>query len=197
MSLQETIERNDRVREQIRVALRAKTNLTTRAISKATGVDKRILNQILYITEDFVKNEDRIPKWSLVVAPPRVQRPRPRASQALLDHLREHPFSGNLPPIRRRTIEGRLYYYLASENPELVGTLPLHEEHRLRRLPDANAEEAREAEDAEDAEQLGDPVLDCSSCGVSDELVECSEGPLCHRCADEIDAASGKRRREM
>ena len=132
MSLQENIIRNDHYEEQIRVLLRARPNITTRAIAKATDIDKRLLNQILYYMPGARKNEDRIPKWSLVEAVPPTPRRRVLSSVALNAYMATHT---HLPQLLQRDVGGVTYMYLPNENPD---TAPYHNS-------DVEAREAREA----------------------------------------------------
>jgi hypothetical protein len=188
-------ERNERYGEQVRIALQARPNITTRTLSKVTGIDKRILNQILYYMPGAHKNEDRIPKWSWTQ--PVALRPRRRVigSVALHDWFHAHPGFPPLPPLITRVVDGRTYVYLANENPDTAPCINNDIEARLRRDVIVEREVAEAA--AEETTDPGVPQLECSSCGVNDELIDCSEGPLCLRCADDIDPASGKRRREL
>jgi hypothetical protein len=201
MSLQEIIERNDRIKEQVRVLLQEKPNLTTRAISKEIGVDKRVLNQILYYMAGVHRNEDRIPKWSW--REPRPPRPRRRviASLALHDWFHEHP--AGMPAIAKRKENGVLYLYLANENPEGEDADADEDDRhemavlvvRARQLGIEAREAARVAEETPDP---GVPELECSSCGVTtDALLCCRAGAFCSKCMDDIDPASGKRRRDL
>jgi hypothetical protein len=128
------------------------------------------------------------------------------------------------PPLQQRVRDGITYVYLPLENPD---TAPCHTSRQealearlaIREAAEAAADaaeaaaeaaaradrqarearEAREAAEAEEADDDREPELECSSCGASGayELMDCSEGMLCGLCADEVDAASGQRRRDM
>lgn len=212
MSLQEIIIRNDLYETQIRELLQSRPNITTRAIAKATGIDKRLLNQILYYMPGAHKNDDRIPKWSYTT--PVAPRPRRRviASVALNEYMATHT---HFPQLIQRVRDGITYVYLATENPDTAPTTNNNVEAReareaIREAREAaarvdrevaarEAREAREAEEAEEAEYTGeDPELECSSCGLmTDALLCCRAGALCSKCMDEIDPASGRRRRDL
>lgn len=215
MSLQENTVRNDRYAEQICLLLQEKPNITTRAISKETGIDKRLVNQILYFTPGVQKNADRIPKWSLVVAPRPAPQRRVLPSIAFNTYM-AHNNNVAPTPLQQRVRDGITYVYLPLENPDTAPCHTSREEaleareaiREAREVAEvaarearkaAEAREAREAAEAEEAEDDREPELECSSCGASGayELMDCSEGMLCGLCADEVDAASGQRRRDM
>lgn len=170
MSLQENIIRNDHYEEQIRMLLRARPNITTRAIAKATDIDKRLLNQILYYMPGARKNEDRIPKWSLDEAVPPTRRRRVLSSVALNAYMATYT---HLPQLQQRERDGITYVYLPNENPD---TAPYHNsdveareareairqarETAARETAARETREAREAEEAEETEAAGDPDYD-------------------------------------
>jgi len=152
--------------------LQEKPNITTRAISKETGIDKRLVNQILYFTPGVQKNADRIPKWSLVEAPPPPPRRRVLPSVAFNAYM-AHSNNVAPTPLQQRVRDGITYVYLSHENPD---TAPYHNsreealaarevirearEAAARAQREREAREAREAAEAEDTEAAGDPDYD-------------------------------------
>lgn len=209
MSLQQIREQNDRYRDQIRNLLQARPLITAHAIAKSTGIEKALLRELLLYMPGVRRNEDRVPKYHWIdPAPPRPRR-RVIPSVAFHNWMTTHPRDRPPYPLTYRIVDNRVYVYLPDENPDTApcinADISRMLEERARALVNRQRREAREAtavaalETLEVMEAEEGPEPECICCGLSGrhELMDCREGFLCYKCADDIDPASGKRRRDL